>query len=159
MCELVTIWELQLVRQLHILFISKHAIFSKVATCKLESNGKDISQKIFENFEKESSCRNHTGKSLWSPFFKKRTFLQEIQRNSLLTIAGLEPTSCNATKHQLLNKFFTGYLKILENFQEELRNKFLFNKLQVYKLQPSVLCFYKFWKIFQITSAVEFLYA
>ena len=33
---------------------------------------------------KEPSCRNHAGKSLWSPLLKKRTFHQEISRNSLL---------------------------------------------------------------------------
>ena len=113
MCKFATIWEFQLVRQFYILFISKHAIFSEVATCKWKRNGKDILQRVFGNFEQEPSYRNHTGKSLCSLFFKKRTFLQEIQRNSLLTIAVLQPTCCNATKQTTV--FILVLLKILEN--------------------------------------------
>ena len=55
---------------------------------------------------------------------------------------------------------FKGVLKILDNVQEKLCYVVPFSKSQVFKLQPSALpcIFLKFWKIPEITSAVEFLF-
>ena len=55
---------------------------------------------------------------------------------------------------------FQGVLKILENVQEKLCYGVTLSKLQVFRLQslalPSV--FVKFWKIPEITCAVEFIF-
>ena len=55
---------------------------------------------------------------------------------------------------------FKGVLKILENVQEKLCFGIPVSKLQVFKLQPPALpcMFLKFWKIPEITCAVEFLF-
>ena len=57
-------------------------------------------------------------------------------------------------------RLFKGVLKILENFQVKLCYGVPFSKFQVFKLQPpALLCmFLKFWKIPEITYAVEFLF-
>ena len=57
-------------------------------------------------------------------------------------------------------RIFRGVFKILENVQEKLCCGVPFNKLQVFKLQPPALpcMFLKFWKIPEITCAVEFLF-
>ena len=54
-------------------------------------------------------------------------------------------------------RLFQGVLKILENVQEKLSYGVPFSKLQVIKLQPPALpcMFLKFWKILEITFAVE----
>ena len=53
---------------------------------------------------------------------------------------------------------FKGVLKILDNVQEKLCYVVPFNKFQVFKLQPATLpcMFLKFWKIPEITCALEF---
>ena len=55
--------------------------------------------------------------------------------------------------------FLKVFLKILDNAQEKLCYVVPFSKLQVSKLQPATLpcMFLKFWKIPEITCAVEFL--
>ena len=57
-------------------------------------------------------------------------------------------------------RLFKGVLKILENVQEKLCYGVLFSKLQVFKLQhPTLPCMLlKFWKISEITCAVEFVF-
>ena len=50
--------------------------------------------------------------------FRKLTFL-EISRSLLLTgVAGLQYSVCNATKNELLTKFFKCALKLTENLQD-----------------------------------------
>ena len=57
-------------------------------------------------------------------------------------------------------RLFKGVLKMLENVQEKLCYGVTLSKLQVFRLQslalPSV--FVKFWKIPEITCAVEFIF-
>ena len=57
-------------------------------------------------------------------------------------------------------RVFKGVLKILKNVQEKLCYRVPFSKLQLFKLQPPALpcMFLKFWKIHEITCAVEFLF-
>ena len=57
-------------------------------------------------------------------------------------------------------RFFKGVLKILENVQEKLCYEVPLSKLQVFRLQPLALpsMFVKFWKIPEITCAVEFIF-
>ena len=49
------------------------------------------------------------------------------------------------------------FSKLWKKFQEELCNKFLFRKLQAYKLQVSAFRV-KYWKIPEIKFTVEFLF-
>ena len=55
---------------------------------------------------------------------------------------------------------FKGVLKILENAQEKLCYGVLLSKLQVLRLQTLALpsMFVKFWKIPEVTCAVEFIF-
>ena len=57
-------------------------------------------------------------------------------------------------------RLFKGVLKILEKVQEKLCYGVPFSKLQDFKLQPTAIpcMFLKFWKIPEITCAVEFLF-
>ena len=49
----------------------------------------------------------------------QKVALLEISRSPLLTgVAGLQYTVCNATRNELLTKFFKGALKLTENFQK-----------------------------------------
>ena len=74
-------------------------------------------------YNTKPSCKNHAEKSLWILLFKKRAFRQEILRNFLLIVADLQTTRSNAIKHEILTKFFTGVLKILQNILKKIRNK------------------------------------
>ena len=80
-------------------------------------------------------------------------------------IIRLHSTVYYRIKLSTTNPFFgvAGFLKVFENLdnvQEKLCYVVPFSKLQVFKLQPTTLpcMFLKFWKIPEITCAVEFLF-
>ena len=86
--------------------------------------------------------------------FRKVTVL-EISRNPrFIGVATLQYKVCNATRNELLTKFLTTVLKLIENFQEVVSKRFLIRNIQTCKQQLSAL---RVFKTPEIMSTVEFL--
>ena len=86
--------------------------------------------------------------------FRKVTVL-EISRNPrFIGVATLQYKVCNATRNELLTKFLTSVLKLIENFQEVVSKRFLIRNIQTCKQQLSAL---RVFKTPEIMSTVEFL--
>ena len=83
--------------------------------------------------------------------FQKVTFL-EISRSPLLKgVAGLQYSVYNATKNELLTKFFKCALKLTENFQEVISTYQKFTDLQTAALRV--------FKALKVASMVEFVFS
>ena len=86
--------------------------------------------------------------------FQKVTFL-EISRSPLLKgVAGLQYSVYNATKNELLTKFFKCALKLTENFQEVISTEVPYQKFT--DLQTAAL---RVFKALKVASMVEFVFS
>ena len=84
----------------------------------------------------------------WAGIFQKAaldSILRYVSRNSLLTgVVTLQSTNCNAINNKLIRKF-----KVVSKIRD------IFQELTVSK----PVGFLKLWKIYEITSAVEFVFS
>ena len=133
-----------------------------MVSCKLSENFKicwkaSVVESIFSKATEEISVfYNSFENSITQIVIFRKEALLEISRNSLLNgVAGSQPTGCRATKNKRLTNLFKDILKIQENVPVKVWS-FLYYIASL-QITVSNIVFLKFWKIPEITSAVEFI--